>query len=251
MNRSRTALVVAAGIAAGVTVVAVAAVAAPHHRAATNASGDVDMQALAQLEGDPSASTAPSGAPAGPGHRGPGGMPGLGLLGGGILHGDVVVQGKDGKPVEVVVQRGTVTSVSDGTLVVHSSDGFDQTWTTGKDTRYVLGGFARGPWMHARPRGSGAPSAAPIPSAQPSPSSVAKGATVLVLGRANGSKPAATLVLSGPALMGGLGGDRFRPGNGHRWQMGPGGGPGMGPGHRFDKKPPAASPKPSGSASKA
>jgi hypothetical protein len=204
------------------------------------------MQALAQLEGDPSASAAPSGSPAGPGRRGPGGMPGLGLLGGGVLHGDVVVQGKDGKPVEVVVQRGTVTSVSDGTLVVHSSDGFDQTWTTGKDTRYVLGGaFARGPWMHARPGGSGAASTAPTPSAQPSASSVAKGATVLVLGRANGTKPGATLVVSGPALMGGPGGERFRPGGGHRWPMGPG------MGHRFDKNPPDASPKPSGSASKA
>ena len=245
MNRSRTALVVAAGFAAGVTVVGVAAIAAPHHEAGASntASGDPDMQALAQLEGDPSASAAPSGSPVGPGRRGPGGVPGLGLLGGGILHGDVVVRGKDGKPVEVVVQRGTVTSVSAGTLVVHSSDGFDQTWTTDKDTRYLLGGaFARGPWMRAHPGGSGAPSAA-APSASPSASSIAKGATVLVLGRANGSKPSATLVMSGPLVMGGPGVNRFRPGLGHRWQMGPG--------HRFDKKPPAASPKPSESASKA
>ena len=94
---------------------------------------------------------APSGSPAGPGRRGPGGMAGLGLLGGGILHGDVVVQGKDGKPVEVVVQRGTVTSVSDGTLVVHSSDGFDQTWTTGKDTRYAARRRVRPRPMAARP----------------------------------------------------------------------------------------------------
>jgi hypothetical protein len=247
MNRSRTALVVAAGIAAGVTVAGVAAVAAPHHHrvgTSSDASGDVDMQALAQLEGDPSAAPGPSGSPVGPG-RGPGSLRGLGMLGGGILHGDLVVQGKDGKPVEVVVQRGTVTSVSGGTLVVHSSDGFDQTWTINADTRYVLGGaFARGPWMHARPNGSGAPSSAPTPSAQPSASSVAKGATVLVLGRAAGGKPTATLVLSGPALMWGPGGDRFRPG-GPRWPMGPG------MGHHFDGHPPAASPTPSGSASKA
>jgi hypothetical protein len=165
----------------------------------------------------------------------------MGLLGGGILHGDVVVQGKDGKPVEVMVQRGTVTSVSGGTLVVHSSDGFDQTWTTNADTRYLLGGaFARGRWLRAHPDGTA--SSAPSPSAKPSASSVAKGATVLVLGRAGGSRPTATLVLSGPALMGGPGG--FRPG-GPRWPMGPG------MGHRFDKHPPAASPTASGSASKA
>ena len=250
MNRSRTALMVAAGVAAAVAVAGVAAVAAPHHGSlgrGTNASGDLDMQALAQLAGDPSAAPDPSGSPGGPGRHGPGGMPAFGLLGGGILHGDLVVRGKDGKPVEVVVQRGTVTSVSGGTLVVHSTDGFDQTWTTGKDTRYVLGGaFARGPWMHARPGASGAPSTAPSPPAQPSASSVAKGATVLVVGRANGSKPSATLVLSGPALMRGPGGERFRPGGGHRW-TGPGG---MGAGHRFDQ-PPAASAKPSGTPSKA
>ena len=95
-------------------------------------------------------------------------MPAFGLLGGGILHGDLVVRGKDGKPVEVVVQRGTVTSVSGGTLVVHSTDGFDQTWTTGKDTRYVLGGaFARGPWMHARPGASGLPPRHPVRQRSP------------------------------------------------------------------------------------
>jgi hypothetical protein len=243
MNRSGTALIVVAGVAAAVTVAAIAAVAAPHHHSSagsSNASGDVDMQALAQLGAD--ATAAPSGS-AGPGRHGPGQMPGLGMLGG-ILHGDVVVEGKDGKPVEVAVQRGTVTSVSGGTLVVRSSDGFEQTWTTSSDTRFLLGGaFARGPWLRGRPGGSEAPPAAPTRSTQPSASSVAKGATVLVLGRANGSKPAATLVLSGPALRVGAGGHPFLPGGGPRWPMRPGMG---GPGHHFDQRLPA-SPKPSAS----
>ncbi|GAA0523224.1 hypothetical protein Ade02nite_96400 [Paractinoplanes deccanensis] len=44
------------------------------------------------------------------------------------LHGEIVVQGKDGTRT-VVVQRGTVTATADGTLTVKSTDGFTQTWT--------------------------------------------------------------------------------------------------------------------------
>ena len=122
------------------------------------------------------------------------------------------------------MQRGTVTSVSDGTLVVHSSDGFDQTWTTGKDTRYVLGGaFARGP-MAARPArrlGRAVRRSPPRPHSR-SASSVARARLSLVLGRANGTKPGATLVVSGPALMGGPGGDQIGlvGGIAGRWVLG-------------------------------
>ncbi|WP_097326859.1 hypothetical protein [Paractinoplanes atraurantiacus] len=44
------------------------------------------------------------------------------------LHGEIVVQGKDG-PKTLVVQRGTVTATDDGSLSVKSTDGFTQTWT--------------------------------------------------------------------------------------------------------------------------
>ena len=77
-HHTRTALMVAAGVAAAVAVAGVAAVAAPHHGSlgrGTNASGDLDMQALAQLAGDPSGAPDPSGSPGGPGRHGPGGMP--------------------------------------------------------------------------------------------------------------------------------------------------------------------------------
>ncbi|MFF5083443.1 hypothetical protein ACFY36_40890 [Actinoplanes sp. NPDC000266] len=47
------------------------------------------------------------------------------------LHGEIVVQGKDG-PRTIVVQRGTVTATDDKTLSVKSTDGFTQTWTKGE-----------------------------------------------------------------------------------------------------------------------
>jgi hypothetical protein len=202
MNRSRTALAIAAGLVATVSVVAVAAVAAtsgrtPSHRQTVSAGDDLELQALSQVEGStPSPSASSSGRPGGPGFRGPrGGLGGLGggLLGGGILHGTVVVQGPDGKPVTVAIQRGTVTSVGGGKLVVHSSDGFDQTWTTASTTHFVMPGLALG--MFKRGDASAAPSGSRSPSAQ----SLAKGATVLVLGRTQGSgTPAARLVLTVP-----------------------------------------------------
>ena len=158
MKHSRTALAIAAGVAAGVTVVAVAAVAqsgggSPAGRT-TAASGDsAELQALAQLQGvtaDPSASPSGSGTQRGPG-RGPGGFGGG--FGGQILHGTVVVQGPDGKPVNVSVQHGSVTSVGGGTFVVRSSDGFTETWSTDSTTHFVLPGIGRGPWM-AKPGSS-------------------------------------------------------------------------------------------------
>ncbi|XVV16234.1 hypothetical protein ACQP2X_18325 [Actinoplanes sp. CA-131856] len=47
------------------------------------------------------------------------------------LHGEIVVQGKDG-PRTIVVQRGTVTATGDDSVSVKSTDGFTQTWTTGE-----------------------------------------------------------------------------------------------------------------------
>ncbi|MET8150682.1 hypothetical protein ACIBSW_30105 [Actinoplanes sp. NPDC049668] len=52
------------------------------------------------------------------------------------LHGELTVQGKDGVRT-VVVQRGTVTAVGDGTVSVKSSDGFALTWTLGDKLKVV------------------------------------------------------------------------------------------------------------------
>jgi hypothetical protein len=48
-----------------------------------------------------------------------------------VLHGEAVVQGKDGVTRTVVVQRGTVTAVDASTITVRSADGFTLTWTFG------------------------------------------------------------------------------------------------------------------------
>lgn len=46
------------------------------------------------------------------------------------LHGEVVVQTKDGTKT-IDVQRGTVTAIDDKTVTVKSTDGFTLTWTFG------------------------------------------------------------------------------------------------------------------------
>ncbi|MGI5242501.1 hypothetical protein [Dactylosporangium sp. CA-139066] len=56
-----------------------------------------------------------------------------------MLHGEVVVQTKDG-PQTVVVQRGTVTAKGDGSVTVKSTDGFTLTWTTNDTTKVAAGG---------------------------------------------------------------------------------------------------------------
>ena len=230
MKHSRTALAIAAGVAAGVTVVAVAAVAQsggghPAGRTTAASGESAELQALAQLQGvtaDPSSSASGSGTQGGPG-RGPGGFGGGfgGAFGGQVLHGTVVVQGPDGKTANVSVQRGTVTSVGGGTFVVRSSDGFTETWSTDSTTHYVLPGIGRGPWM-AKPGSSSSPS----PSARPSASSVAKGVNVLVLGRSTATNTGtARLVVTVPDAAG-AGPGRWGPG----WMV-----PGMHPpfGDRF------------------
>jgi hypothetical protein len=53
------------------------------------------------------------------------------------LHGEVVMQGKDGAERTVVVQRGEVTAADDKGFTVKSSDGFELTWTYGEKSRVV------------------------------------------------------------------------------------------------------------------
>jgi hypothetical protein len=53
------------------------------------------------------------------------------------LHGEVVVQTKDGGTKTVLMQRGSVTQITDTTVTVKSADGFTQTWTFG-DKLHVI-----------------------------------------------------------------------------------------------------------------
>ncbi|RAK38338.1 hypothetical protein B0I29_105286 [Actinoplanes lutulentus] len=53
------------------------------------------------------------------------------------LHGEVVVQGRDGEQRTIVVQRGEVTAADDAGFTVKSTDGFELTWTFGEPLRVV------------------------------------------------------------------------------------------------------------------
>jgi hypothetical protein len=53
------------------------------------------------------------------------------------LHGEVVVQTREGEERTVVVQRGEVTAADDKGFTVKSSDGFEVTWTFGDRLRVV------------------------------------------------------------------------------------------------------------------
>jgi hypothetical protein len=90
---------------------------------------------------DPVTDPAPSPSTKAPGaraSRAPGAHAGAGrrLLRKNMLHGEVVVQTKDGTKT-VDVQRGTVTAIDDKTVTVKSTDGFTLTWTFGNPIRVV------------------------------------------------------------------------------------------------------------------
>lgn len=53
-----------------------------------------------------------------------------------VLHGEAVVQTKDG-PVTVMVQRGEVTAIAKDSVTVKSSDGFTMTWAFHPELRVV------------------------------------------------------------------------------------------------------------------
>ncbi|MGN9812259.1 hypothetical protein ACTMSW_23255 [Micromonospora sp. BQ11] len=53
------------------------------------------------------------------------------------LHGEVVVQTKDGGTKTVAVQRGEVTTIDGTTMTVRSTDGFTMTWTFGPKLRVL------------------------------------------------------------------------------------------------------------------
>ena len=53
-----------------------------------------------------------------------------------MLHGEAVVQTKDGTKT-IVVQRGTVTAIDGDSMTVKSTDGFTMTWTFGDNLRVI------------------------------------------------------------------------------------------------------------------
>ena len=54
-----------------------------------------------------------------------------------ILHGEIVVQTKDGGTKTVAVQRGEVTAIDGDSMTVKSTDGFTMTWTFGDKLRVI------------------------------------------------------------------------------------------------------------------
>lgn len=53
------------------------------------------------------------------------------------LHGEAVVQTKDGQTITVVVQRGTITDLSDTSVTVKSTDGYTLTWRFADNLKVV------------------------------------------------------------------------------------------------------------------
>ena len=72
------------------------------------------------------------------------GLPSLGGpelgLGGKVLHSQATVETPDGTTKVVVSQTGDITDISDSTITVKSSDGFEATYTVDKNTRISLNG---------------------------------------------------------------------------------------------------------------
>ena len=155
-----------------------------------------------------------------PGFGGRGGRAGLGLPGFGagekMLHGEVVVAKPGGGTETLLVQYGTISAKSTGSVTVRSSDGFTQVWSLGSGTTYRTG-----------PRSGSA-------------ADLAVGDTVGVVGTKAGSGGAARTILerpkgtangkTGPGGSGSNGsGSNGSGSNGQGWRHG---GPGMpgGPG---------------------
>jgi len=136
---------------AGVAVVALAGGAgvgyAATHSLTAKASDTAAIAAPSpSASASPSTGTPGSGAPHGwREFRGwfPGG-PGLGLgvLGGGVLHGQLTVPKSGGGYQTLDVQNGTVTAVSSGAVTVKSADGYTATYTVTSNT--VVGAQSAG-----------------------------------------------------------------------------------------------------------
>lgn len=139
MSRTRT--VVLASAAAIALVVGGAAVgsAATSARGGPQGSGSSDLldpaafeTALGAWTGDetPSATPGPQDRRDRFRHRAAGRM----------LHGEIVLLGRDDAPVTMAFQNGLVTAVGATSVTVKSSDGYERTWVLDGTTRYVKSG---------------------------------------------------------------------------------------------------------------
>ncbi len=88
-----------------------------------------------------------------------------------VLHGEAVVQGKDGQNVTVAVQRGVVTAIDASSVTVKSSDGFTWTWTFLPELRVIE------------------------KRATIQPSEIKAGADIALAGPKSGDKPQARLIV--------------------------------------------------------
>lgn len=116
-------------------------------------AGAVVSQLGTATAASPSPSPRASGEPGAPAPDG-GPMPGFGGrmrglpplggvefgFGGRVLHSEATVKAPDGTTKVVVSQTGDITDISDSTVTVQSSDGFDATYTIDKNTRISLNG---------------------------------------------------------------------------------------------------------------
>jgi hypothetical protein len=113
------------------------------------AAGALTASGALAAGSSPAPSAAPS-APTAPGTpgQGPRGFAGRGrggfggpetALGGRLLHGDVVVAKPGGGTETLLVQEGTISAKSTGSITVKSSDGFTTVWTLDKNTRIRAG----------------------------------------------------------------------------------------------------------------
>ncbi|GIF49366.1 hypothetical protein DFJ67_2189 [Asanoa ferruginea] len=101
---------------------------------------DITPAELAELKlNAPSPSPSATVGPKGKGHNGDRGkrLKARVLLRKNTLHGEAVVQTKDGTTQTVLVQRGQVTAVDSDSITVKSTDGFSLTWSFADDLRVV------------------------------------------------------------------------------------------------------------------
>jgi len=198
-----------------------------------------------------SAAAPGSGAAKGPGGRfghGPGmgmglgrGFGGSGMLGGDVLHGDIVVKKADGSGTEtLLVQHGAITAKGSNTVTIKSSDGFTLTWTVTSTT------IIPGPRPVPGNRGT-----ATTPPANGTLADLAVGADVQALGTKSGDGATARMIHTRPTLPAGTPGQpapgQSTPGQGTPGQGGPGWwGPGHGHGRGVTPNTPGATPSAKG-----
>jgi hypothetical protein len=123
-------------LALGIVVFAAALLTAcgPSTASALVATAESEALAAMGIEPDDLAAAQPSAPPSKKGWEGR--RPQKVLLHRNVLHGEAVVQTKEGN-VTVMVQRGEVTAISSTSVTVKSTDGFTMTWSFHPELRVI------------------------------------------------------------------------------------------------------------------